>query len=215
MTEKLLTTTETCKLLSVSRWTLNRWEDSGELNPIKTKGGHRRYKQSEINSLLQISETIPELNTSVCVYARVSSHDQKTKGDLDRQKVRILEHCLKKKYNVEHIFSEVGSGMNDKRAKLNRIFHLVRSHQICRIIVEHKDRLTRFNYSFLESFFSSHGVIIEVLEETLPKSYEAELVEDIISLMSSMSAKIYGKRASENRKKKSHLSIVSGGESCS
>lgn len=215
MTEKLLTTAETCNLLSVSRWTLNKWEESGELNPIRTKGGHKRYKSSELNKLLGVTDKIPDTPSSVLVYVRVSSHEQKAKGDLDRQKARVLEHCLKQKYNVEHIFAEVGSGMNDKRAKLKRIFHLVRSHQISRVIVEHRDRLTRFNYSFLESFFSSHGVVIEVLEEVLPKSYEAELVEDIISLMASMSAKIYGKRASENRKKKNHLSVVSGGESCS
>lgn len=212
MVEKLLTTSKTCEMLDVSRWTLKKWEDSGELNPIRTKGGHRRYKLSEVNRLLgvqAITESNPEV---VCVYSRVSSHDQKTKGDLDRQKARLLEHCLKKKYNVEYVYSEVGSGMNDKRGKLKRLFHLVRSHLINRVVIEHKDRLTRFNYLYLETFFSSHGVVIEIMEETLPKSYEAELVEDIISLMASMSAKIYGKRSAENRKKKSHLSVVSGGE---
>jgi putative resolvase len=81
--------------------------------------------------------------------------------------------------------------------------------------VEHKDRITRFNYSFLESFFSSHGVTIECLEEILPKSYDAELVEDVIALMASMSAKIYGRRSAANRKKKGHLSVVNGEEQCS
>ena len=76
-------------------------------------------------------------------------------------------------------------------------------------MIEHKDRLTRFNYSFLETFFNSNGVVIEVLEELLPKSYEAELVEDIVSLMASMSAKIYGRRSAENRRKKANLSVVS------
>ena len=104
--------------------------------------------------------------------------------------------------------------MNDNRSKLKRLFHLVRSHLINRVLIEHKDRLTRFNYSFLETFFSSHGVVIECLEDVLPKSYEAELVEDIVSLMASMSAKIYGRRSASNRKKKSHLSVVNGDEQC-
>ncbi|ACK69454.1 Resolvase domain protein [Gloeothece citriformis PCC 7424] len=206
MKEKLLTTAETCEMLHVSRWTLKKWEDSEELIPIRTKGGHRRYKLSDVNRLIGNKMTSEDTNPDiVAVYCRVSSHEQKTKGDLDRQKARVLEHCLKKKYNVEYIFTEVGSGMNDNRSQLKRLFHLVRSHLINRVLIEHKDRLTRFNYSFLEAFFSSHGVVIECLENILPKSYEAELVEDIVSLMASMSAKIYGKRSACNRKKKAHL----------
>lgn len=215
MIEKLLTTTEACKRLSVTRWTLTKWEESGELESIKTQGGHRRYRESDINRIMGIKQNESDNADTIAVYCRVSSHDQKAKGDLDRQKARLLEYCIKKKYNVEHIFVEVGSGMNDNRTKLKRLFHLVRSHLINRVVIEHKDRLTRFNYSFLDVFFSSHGVVIECLEDILPKTYEAELVEDIISLMASMSAKIYGKRSAANRKKKGHLSVVNGGEECS
>lgn len=214
MIEKLLTTAEACEKLGVTRWTLNKWEESGELESIRTKGGHRRYRLSDVNRIMGVQATTNDNLDVVCVYCRVSSHNQKAKGDLDRQKARVLEHCLKKKYNVEYIFTEVGSGMNDNRSKLKRLFHLVRSHLINRVLIEHKDRLTRFNYFFLETFFSSHGVVIECLEDVLPKSYEAELVEDIVSLMASMSAKIYGRRSDFIRKKKSHLSVVNGDEQC-
>ena len=142
------------------------------------------------------------------VYCRVSSHEQKHKGDLDRQKARVLEHCLKKRYTVDHVLTEVGSGMNDNRPKLKRLFHLVRSKLIERVVIEHKDRLTRFNFAYLDTFFSSHGVVIECMESVLPKSYEAELVEDILSLMASFSAKIYGKRSAERRKIR--LRVVGG-----
>lgn len=98
--------------------------------------------------------------------------------------------------------------MNDNRPKLKRLFHLVRSKLIERVVIEHKDRLTRFNFAYLDTFFSSHGVVIECMESVLPKSYEAELVEDILSLMASFSAKIYGKRSAERRKIR--LRVVSG-----
>ena len=75
-------------------------------------------------------------------------------------------------------------------------------------MIEHKDRLTRFNYAYLDAFFSSLGVVIECMENVLPKSYEGELVEDILSLMASFSAKIYGKRSAERRK--NHLRVVGG-----
>jgi putative resolvase len=214
MTERLLTTAKVCEMLDVSRWTLRRWEESGELVPVKTKGGHRRFKESEVLRLMGVALNTSDNLEVVAVYTRVSSHEQKQKGDLDRQKARLLEHCIKRKYNVEHIFTEVGSGMNDNRSKLKRIFHLVRSHLINRVVIEHKDRLTRFNFAYLESFFSSHGVVIDCVEDVLPKSYEAELVKDIVSLMASMSAKIYGKRAANNRKKRSHLSVVVEDDRC-
>ena len=137
----------------------------------------------------------------VAVYCRVSSHDQKQKGDLDRQKARLLGHCVKKKYPVEQVFDEVGSGMNDSRSKLHKMLQLVFERKISRVIIEHKDRLSRFNFNIFKVFLESYGVAIEYVEETLPKAFEAELVEDMLSLMASFSAKIYGKRSAENRKK--------------
>jgi predicted site-specific integrase-resolvase len=74
--------------------------------------------------------------------------------------------------------------------------------KISRVVVEHKDRLARFCFGVFEVFFKSHGVEIEWAENVLPKSYESELVEDMISLMSSFSARIYGKRSAENQRKK-------------
>jgi putative resolvase len=208
MTEKLLTTAEVCSLCNVTRWTLKKWEETGELIPItKTSGGHRRYRQSDVYRLMGASAATENADITA-VYCRVSSHEQKQKGDLDRQKARVLEHCLKKRYVVDHVFTEVGSGMNDGRPKLKCLFDLVRSRLINRIVIEHKDRLTRFNFAYLDAFFSSHGVVIECMEDVLPKSYENELVEDILSLMASFSAKIYGKRSAEHRK--NHLRVVGG-----
>lgn len=143
---------------------------------------------------------------------RVSSHDQKQKGDLARQKARVLEHCFNRKYNVEHILVEVGSALDDNRPKLMRLFQLVANHQITQVVVEHKDRLCRFNFGVYQKFFESHGVKIELIEEVLPKSYEAELVEDMLSLMASFSAKIYGKRSAE-RLQERHLKVVGDRES--
>ena len=139
-----------------------------------------------------------DLLDKVAVYSRVSSHEQKQKGDLERQKGRLLEYCVKKKYDVKHIFEEVGSGMSDTRAKLNRLCDVAAKKEISKVIVEHKDRLTRFNFKIYERYFKSLGVEIIIVEQTLPKSYEAELVEDIMSLVASSSSKVYGKRSAEN-----------------
>ena len=196
-------------MLGVDITTLRSWDKTGKLKPQRTMGGHRRYLLSDIKKLQGIEEQAPledgESSNQVAVYARVSSHEQKQKGDLDRQKGRLLEYCVKNKYTVKHIFEEVGSGMSDTRAKLNRLCDIAEKKEISKIIVEHKDRLTRFNFRIYERYFKSMGVEVIIIEQTLPKSYEAELVEDIMSLVASSSSKVYGKRSAENRKKNKQI----------
>jgi len=195
------------KILGVSIDTLRIWDRENKLSPVKTLGNHRRYKMEDIESLCgnQTKKDKSDL-VRVCCYARVSSHEQKQKGDLERQAGRILTYCAEKGYHVVKSYEEVGSGMCDSRAKLQQLFKLVADGKVDKVIVEHKDRLTRFNFNFLSQFFQSHGVEIEWVSEVLGnKSYEQELVEDMLTLMSSFSNKIYGKRSAENRKKKKEL----------
>lgn len=204
MEQKLLSIGKTAEILGVHIDTLREWDKEGKLTPVKTFGNHRRYKLSDIETICGIEQQKKD-DTSivrVATYARVSSHEQKQKGDLERQNGRVLAFCVKKEYKVVKSYEEVGSGMSDTRPKLRNLFDLIKNKEIDRVIVEHKDRLTRFNFQFLEDFFNSHNVKIEWMEDVLGKSYEQELVEDMLTLMSSFSNKIYGKRSAENRKKK-------------
>ncbi len=212
MTDNLIDISQVSQLLGVDKVTLRRWDKEGRLKPQRTAGGHRRYLLSDIKRLQGISENdlvTSTVSNKVVVYCRVSSHEQKQKGDLDRQKGRLLEYCIKNKYEVEQIFDEVGSGMSDTRSKLHRLCDLAEKRKFSKIIVEHKDRLTRFNYKIYERYFKSLGIEVIIVEQTLPKSYEAELVEDIMSLVASSSSKVYGKRSAENRKKKKENEINS------
>lgn len=201
MNDKLINITEASKQLGVSIDCLRKWDKSGKLIPLRTSGGHRRYKQSEITKL-QGNEAQEENKNITAIYCRVSSQDQKKNGDLDRQKARLFEHCTKQKYKVEHCFDEVCSGMKANRPKLKQLSKLIEEKKINRVVIEHKDRLTRFMYDVFVQYFNSHGVEIECVEEVLPKSFENELVEDMLSLLSSFSSRIYGKRSAERRKKK-------------
>lgn len=198
MNDRLISIREASQMLSLSIRQLRILDTSGQFPAVKTEGGHRRYRLSDLQARMGVP---PLKSLPVAVYCRVSSHEQKQKGDLDRQKARLLEYCVKKKYPVEQVFDEVGSGMNDSRSKLLQLMKLVFERKISRVIIEHKDRLSRFNFNIFKVFFESYGVTIEYVEETLPKAFEDELVEDMLSLMASFSAKIYGKRSAENKKK--------------
>ena len=202
MSKQLVSISRAADELGVCIATRREWDKLGTLVPVLTTGKHRRYRISDIDKMKgeYVDGKKKDAKVRVCIYARVSSHEQKQKGDLERQVGRISKYCVDKKYDIIETLDEVGSGMNEDRAKLKRVFKLVSEHKIDKVVVEHKDRLARFMVGFLQEFFSSHDVEIEWMSEILGKSYEQELVEDILSLMSSFSNKIYGRRSAENRR---------------
>lgn len=182
---------ETANLLGVTENYLRSLPES-YLKAYRTIGGHRRYKKVDVDVLLGI-EDVDNSNVVIC-YSRVSSQDQKNHGDLDRQKLRNLEFCLSKGYAVLESVEECSSGMNDNRPKLKHIINLAQKGKFKKLVIEHKDRLTRFNFKMFVMFFNALGVEVICTEETLPKSFENELVEDMLSLITVFSAKIYGRR---------------------
>jgi putative resolvase len=203
MAKPFLTIKEASEMLGISTETLRNWERDNKITPTYTTGGHRRFPRIEIEKLAGTYQepSVPVQQNRTAIYCRVSSHEQKQKGDLERQVGRMTTEALKRNYSIISVFDEVGSGMNDNRKKLQKLFEFVESKSIDIVLVEHKDRLSRFCFNYLVSYFSSYGVRIEMVDEILSKGFENELVEDILSLMASFSAKIYGRRSSQNRKK--------------
>ena len=194
--DKLISIAKASEILGVNKWTLRRYPEA-TLPVHFTPKGHRRYLLSDVLSLLgkQPTENINE----TAIYCRVSSQDQKNHGDLERQKGRVLEYCVNKKYNVTYIFEEVASGLNDNRKKFHNLLDVITERKISKVVVEHKDRLTRFNFEIIKKLAKGFGVEIEVIDVELNKTFEEELVSDIVSLMASFSARLYGKRSSRNK----------------
>lgn len=200
--DRLIQISQAAEILGLAQATLRKWDESGKLKSVKTEGGHRRYRLSDVNAFMgHKEEVVVEETKPVCTYARVSSHEQKQKGDLDRQSQRLSEHSAKKKYRVEHIIKDVGSGLSDTRAGLNKLFDLVLERKISKVVVEHKDRLTRFQFNVLDKFFGSYGVAIECVE-SIASNDEEELTNDIMMLMAVFSGRIYGRRSAKRRKEK-------------
>ena len=198
---KLLTIKQTAEYLNVSTDTLRKWDKSGKLVPLTTSGGHRRYQQEQLDEYIGITKESVETSVLVATYSRVSSHEQKQKGDLDRQSQRLSEYCAKKKLNVGYIIKDVGSGLSDTRNGFVKVTNLVIDKKITKLIIEHRDRLTRFQYNFIEKMFNSYGVEIIHIEKN-DVSEQEDLVTDIMSLMASFSSKLYGRRSAERRKNK-------------
>lgn len=136
------------------------------------------------------SQPNPADSRTVC-YARVSSGDQR--NDLQRQADRLKAFALG--MGVEHpeIVTEMGSGMNDRRRKLNR---LLADPTVGTLIVEHGDRLARMNAGLVESALKAQGRRIIVVDDTEP---DDDLVRDMTEVLTSLCARLYGRRTAKRK----------------
>ena len=131
------------------------------------------------------------------VYARVSSADQK--GDLDRQVGRIVEWATKQGYLPSEVVKEVGSGLNGNRRGLRRVLG---DHSVSTIIVEHRERLCRFGFEYVETALTGRGARLIVMEDD---EVEDDLVRDTVEVMTSLCARLYGRRSAKRRAERAVL----------
>ncbi len=127
----------------------------------------------------------------VALYARVSSADQK--DDAVRQMERLREYAAARGYQVQAEVTEIASGLNDERPKLKK---LLQSPKMGVLVVEHRDRLTRFGYGYIATLLEQQGRRVEVM---YPSDTGDDLVDDFVAVITSMAARIYGRRNSKRR----------------
>ncbi|MGW0761977.1 IS607 family transposase [Streptomyces sp. NPDC002814] len=166
----------------VSYQTAWRWVKDGKM-PVPVR-------QAPSGTWL-VDEPAPETPGRVVAYCRVSSGDQK--DDLDRQAARVVTGANKQGLAVAEVVTEVGSGLNGRRRKLHR---LLADPDTAVIVVEHRDRLARFGVEHLEAALSASGRRLIVLD---PAETTDDLVRDITEALTSMCARLYGRRAAKNR----------------
>lgn len=128
----------------------------------------------------------------VILYARTSS--SQNKDLLERQVERLKEYAISNGYKIKQVVKEFGSGLNDERKQLTKI---LKENKYDKIIVEHKDRLTRFGFNWLQLLTNNR---IEVINES--KEKDEDIVKDLISIIHCFSARIYGLRRSQKLKTK-------------
>ena len=199
--DKLYSISKTAEILDVTPKTLRIWDKENKLKPILTSGGHRRYKESDINAMMGYVDDVSEQHIVCATYARVSSQKQKNSGDLDRQSQRLSEYCAKNNLYVEHIIKDCGSGLNDKRSGFIKLTDLIINGKVNKVVIEHRDRLTRFQYYFIEKIYKVFGCEIIAIDDKEDVSDAEELTRDLMALLASFSGKYYGKRSLGRRKK--------------
>lgn len=158
------------------------------------------FKQNKIKGAYQLESgtvivpnNIFDNNTSengVILYARTSSSKNKTL--LENQVKRLEQYAIAKGYKIKQIVKEYGSGLNDERKLLSKI---LKDDNYDKIIVENKDRLTRFGFNWIQLLIGNR---IEVINES--KEKDEDITKDLISIIHCFSARIYGLRRSQNLK---------------
>ncbi len=196
MDEQFVSIGKAAKMLGMSIEGLRKWEREGRLVPVRTVTNHRRYRVADLNALMHEDGQNPALDTRCILYARVPTKKQQEAGDLDRQLGRLMAFATEQRWIVVAALTDVASGLNEKRRGLHQLLGLVRERQASLVVVEYRDRLARFGWGYLETLLHAFGVRVVVIENP-GKDDQQELVEDLIDLATSFSARIYGKRGGE------------------
>jgi predicted site-specific integrase-resolvase len=137
---------------------------------------------------------LPVENT-VAIYARVSSHENR--DNLERQAERLKEYAIAKEYQIKHIVKEVGSGVNDARP---RLINLLNKQDYSILLVEHKDRLTRFGFNYIRLLCERQGKLIEIVNGT--EDEKEDLIQDFVAVIYSFASRLYGLRRAKRKTEK-------------
>jgi putative resolvase len=138
-----------------------------------------------------VDAAVDERPSTVALYARVSSHDQR--NDLDPQLARLSQYAAERDLHVVESVAEVGSGLNGKRRKLLRVLS---DATIGAVVVEHRDRFARFGSEYLEAALAASGRRLIVVDSS---EMNDDLVQDMIAVLTSFCARLYGRRSARNR----------------
>lgn len=177
--------TEYAKKMGVHRRTAWLWFKNGRIpNARQTPTGLILIDVPDDNK--------QEAREKTVVYCRVSS--SMNKGNLETQAKRVSDYCAAKGWTVSAVIKEVGSGLNDSRKLLTKVLS---DKLVKRIVVEHKDRLTRFGFNYIKTLFSGEIVVINEAEGD-----KEDLMSDFVSVITSFCARIYGLRRNRRRTEK-------------
>jgi predicted site-specific integrase-resolvase len=189
MTHSRLTTGKAAAYLGRHPKTLQGWDRSGVLPAKRTKTGRRYWDKEDLDKYLGKTEIKPI--RSIIAYCRVSSQNQRP--DLKNQRSILESFCLARTLaNVEFI-TEIGGGLNFKRKYFTEIMDRITRGEVEKLIVAHRDRLTRFGFDLISHICETNNCELLVLDQE-KLSPEREMVEDLMTIVHCFSSRLYGLR---------------------
>ncbi|MBZ9644018.1 IS607 family transposase [Streptomyces sp. PSKA30] len=172
--------------------TVRRWEREGRITAKRTPSGQRYFDESDVRAVLHPGFEAPKRAT--VVYCRVSSPGQK--DDLTSQMAAMETFCLGAGIPVDEWITEIGGGIDLRRAKFVQLMDRIEDGQISRLVVAHKDRLARFGFDYIEHVAKRNGCEL-VVANSESLSPQQELVEDLLAIVHTFSDRLHGLRRYE------------------
>lgn len=190
---------EVLEKLGITRVTLCDYVKRGVIKATKKKNGQYDYDEASVYEFLGMKfEKKNKVNIS---YSRVSTQSQSEQ--LKEQTLRIYNSCISRGIELEEQIEDIKSGMDANRKGFQKLLERVIKGEVGLVVVENKDRLTRFNFDTLEYIFKYYGTQIVVLNDSLDnRTYEQELTEDLISIIHYFTMKSYSHRRKLNKIRK-------------
>jgi len=188
---------EASRLTGLEAQTIRKMADQNVISGYKTPSGQRRCNLQSIQEFCTAANARKEeqpIQKENFVYARVSS--KKQMDDLSRQ----VEYLSRPEYSSYRVITDVASGINFKRKGLSTILDACLQKNIGEVVIAHRDRLCRFGYELVEQLVHRAGGKITLLDNSIDKTSEQELTEDLLSIIHVFSCRQMGKRSYANRK---------------
>lgn len=179
-------------LLGVTNQTVWGYVTKGSIPFHRRPSGRLYFTEEDVRA---ISGDKPDSSESKWVYYVRSSSGDKTA--MENQSKKLIHKYGKNAV----IIKDSGSGLNENRKGLLRLIRMARNGDITDIAFTHKDRLTRFGYSYLENFFDDHQVRLHPLDSTSGSSPHEELMGDFMNLLASFAGRFYRFRSKESNEK--------------
>lgn len=167
--------------LGIHYHTAWRWFKAGKI------AGYQADTGTIIVTESLLTESPKPVAEKVAIYTRVSATENKS--NLEAQAGRLQDYCAAKGWSVAQVVKEIGSGVNDSRPKLLK---LLNDPTVTLIVVEHKDRLTRFGFNYIEQLLTMQGRRIEVINQA--ENGKEDLIQDFVSIVTFFCARLYGQR---------------------
>src|SRR5438876_5841157 len=178
------------QLIGRATKTLQKWDREGKLKAHRSPTTNRRYYTHD--QYLQYRGLVAQEQGLTIVYARVSGVAQKP--ELANQVNALETYCKQHSITVDEWMSDIGSGLNYKRRRFNRLMEMIELGQVRRLIIAHRDRLVRFGYDYFEAFCQRHHTELVVINGEA-MSPEHELVRDLVAIVTVFSARLPGLRS--------------------
>lgn len=186
---------EVLNLLQISRLTLKRYREKGYLKATKLPNGRFDYDVDDVYRMKNGKEERENV-----VYARVSTYKQK--NDLKNQVNELEEYALANGFELNNVFQDIASGISfENRKQFFDLLDLVIQDKVKRVLITHKDRLSRVGFDLFKYLFDKyHTEIVVISDIANPKTDEEELFEEIISLLHCFSMRMDSNSKKERKK---------------